>query len=166
MALNSMGLLTTRITGRDINQLFALPTPITTDLQVRQLETVINSTPGTSATVYTCKGLPTATYISNLASLDCRTRRDWHSRAMSQAWRVNWRSSALPPNNLLPGTIATERIQELGDTANALVAKAPPGRAGQPDEFGAACAFLCSRQAAYAAAQNILFDGGLRSFAV
>ena len=34
-------------------------------------------------------------------------------------------------------------------------------RPGEPDEFGATCAFLCSQQAAYITAQNILMDGGL-----
>jgi 3-oxoacyl-[acyl-carrier protein] reductase len=69
-------------------------------------------------------------------------------------------------NNLLPGTIATERIRELGGTADKLIAKVPMGRAGRPEEFGAACAFLCSTHAAYITAQNILVDGGLCSFAV
>jgi 3-oxoacyl-[acyl-carrier protein] reductase len=64
-------------------------------------------------------------------------------------------------NNLLPGTIATERIRELGQTAEALIAKVPAGRAGKPEEFGAACAFLCSQQAAYITGQNLLVDGGL-----
>ncbi len=64
-------------------------------------------------------------------------------------------------NNLLPGTIATERIRALGATADRLVARVPMGRAGTPDEFGAACAFLCSRQAAYITGQNLLVDGGL-----
>lgn len=69
-------------------------------------------------------------------------------------------------NNLLPGTIATERIRELGATAETLIAKVPMGRAGDPEEFGAACAFLCSRQAAYITAQNLLVDGGLCPFTV
>jgi len=69
-------------------------------------------------------------------------------------------------NNLLPGTIATERIRELGATAEKLIAKVPMGRAGDPEEFGAACAFLCSRQAAYITAQNLLVDGGLCPFTV
>jgi 3-oxoacyl-[acyl-carrier protein] reductase len=69
-------------------------------------------------------------------------------------------------NNLLPGTIATERIRELGATAEKLIAKVPMGRAGDPQEFGAACAFLCSRQAAYITAQNLLVDGGLCPFTV
>jgi len=64
-------------------------------------------------------------------------------------------------NNLLPGVIETERIRELGQTAQTLLAKVPAGRAGKPEEFGAACAFLCSRQAAYITGQNLLIDGGL-----
>jgi 3-oxoacyl-[acyl-carrier protein] reductase len=64
-------------------------------------------------------------------------------------------------NNLLPGTIMTERIQALGETAQKLIAKVPAGRAGEPDEFGAACAFLCGTQAAFITGQNLLLDGGL-----
>ena len=76
-------------------------------------------------------------------------------------------------NNLLPGFIATERLKSLfakravaaGEDPDtyfeAFFAKTPPGRPGDPDEFGAACAFLCSQQAAYFTAQNILMDGGV-----
>jgi 3-oxoacyl-[acyl-carrier protein] reductase len=64
-------------------------------------------------------------------------------------------------NNLLPGTIMTERLAELGATADALVARVPAGRAGKTEEFGAACAFLCSEQAAFITGQNLLVDGGL-----
>jgi len=69
-------------------------------------------------------------------------------------------------NNLLPGTMATERIQALGETAQKLIARVPMGRAGRPEEFGAACAFLCSAQAGYITGQNILIDGGLCAFTV
>jgi 3-oxoacyl-[acyl-carrier protein] reductase len=34
------------------------------------------------------------------------------------------------------------------------------GRDGTQDEFGAACAFLCSTQAAFITGQNLLADGG------
>jgi 3-oxoacyl-[acyl-carrier protein] reductase len=64
-------------------------------------------------------------------------------------------------NNLLPGTIATERIKALGATAERLIARVPAGRAGTPHEFGSTCAFLCSTQAAFITGQNILLDGGL-----
>lgn len=64
-------------------------------------------------------------------------------------------------NNLLPGPIATERLQELGMTADRLIEKVPAGRAGAPEEFGAACAFLCSAHAGFITGQNLLLDGGL-----
>ena len=36
----------------------------------------------------------------------------------------------------------------------------PAGRFGTIDEFGAACAFLCSVHAGYVVGQNLLLDGG------
>lgn len=36
----------------------------------------------------------------------------------------------------------------------------PLRRLGEPEEFGALCAFICSRQAGYINGQNILIDGG------
>jgi len=76
-------------------------------------------------------------------------------------------------NNLLPGSFNTRRIGEYyarmaaSDPtleAEALeaedLAKQPSGRYGDPAEFGATCAFLCSVPAAYINAQNILLDGG------
>ena len=39
-------------------------------------------------------------------------------------------------------------------------AQVPARRFGNPDEFGAICAFLCSQQAGYITGQNILPDGG------
>ena len=41
------------------------------------------------------------------------------------------------------------------------MATVPARRFGQPDEFGAACAFLCSAQAGYITGQNLLIDGGM-----
>jgi 3-oxoacyl-[acyl-carrier protein] reductase len=76
-------------------------------------------------------------------------------------------------NNLLPGYIATDRMWSVLE-ASARKARIEPEvfnesmfgsigakRPGDPDEFGAVCAFLCSQQAAYLTAQNILMDGGL-----
>jgi 3-oxoacyl-[acyl-carrier protein] reductase len=74
--------------------------------------------------------------------------------------------SGVTINNLLPGAVATERLNELGETADKLIARVPMGRAGTPAEFGATCAFLCSAHAAYITAQNILVDGGLCVFTV
>lgn len=75
-------------------------------------------------------------------------------------------------NGLLPGAFDTARIhalnakraKETGDTAEEVAARRvqaiPAKRLGRPEEFGAACAFLCSAQAGYITGQNILLDGG------
>jgi 3-oxoacyl-[acyl-carrier protein] reductase len=75
-------------------------------------------------------------------------------------------------NFLLPGTFDTERLAS-NIAANAKnrgisfdqakadrIATVPAKRLGTPDEFGAACAFLCSVQAGYITGQNLLIDGG------
>ncbi len=75
-------------------------------------------------------------------------------------------------NNLLPGPFETDRLTKTlaaGATAAGISAEEhyerrrqgnPARRFGQPAEFGAVCAFLCSQQAGYLNAQNILLDGG------
>ena len=45
--------------------------------------------------------------------------------------------------------------------AAARAATVPARRIGQPDEFGAACAFLCSSHAGFITGQNLLMDGGI-----
>jgi 3-oxoacyl-[acyl-carrier protein] reductase len=75
-------------------------------------------------------------------------------------------------NNLLPGIHATDRATALDrgvaqaqgismDEAKARrCASIPAGRYGTAEEFGAACAFLCSQHAGFIVGQNILLDGG------
>jgi 3-oxoacyl-[acyl-carrier protein] reductase len=41
------------------------------------------------------------------------------------------------------------------------MAGVPAKRFGTPEEFGAACAFLCSAQAGYITGQSLLIDGGV-----
>jgi 3-oxoacyl-[acyl-carrier protein] reductase len=36
----------------------------------------------------------------------------------------------------------------------------PAGRVGDPDEFGAACVFLCAASSGFIVGQNLLLDGG------
>jgi 3-oxoacyl-[acyl-carrier protein] reductase len=75
-------------------------------------------------------------------------------------------------NGLLPGRFDTERLRanlrfEAGKTgrtpeeeAERARADIPANRFGSPNEFGAACAFLCSAQAGFITGQNIVLDGG------
>jgi 3-oxoacyl-[acyl-carrier protein] reductase len=75
-------------------------------------------------------------------------------------------------NQLLPGSFDTDR-QRAGQQREATArgvdieairkqreAAIPAKRLGTAEEFGAACAFLCSAQASYITGQNLLIDGG------
>lgn len=75
-------------------------------------------------------------------------------------------------NNLLPGIHATDRADALdrgvasaegltlAEARARRAATIPARRYGTPEEFGAACAFLCSTHAGFIVGQNILLDGG------
>lgn len=75
-------------------------------------------------------------------------------------------------NFLQPGAIDTNRLQSnietnakkanisVEESAKRRIAGIPARRFGDPMEFGAACAFLCSVQAGYITGQNLLMDGG------
>ena len=71
-------------------------------------------------------------------------------------------------NCLAPDKILTDRIRQMaaaggGDPEEQLrrmAADSPTGRLGEPAEFAAACAFLCSRPAGYITGQTLGVDGG------
>lgn len=75
-------------------------------------------------------------------------------------------------NNLLPGLHDTDRLATLDkvdaeargitleEARAARVGTVPAGRFGTSEEFGAACAWLCSSHAGFVIGQNILLDGG------
>ena len=76
-------------------------------------------------------------------------------------------------NGLLPGKMDTDRLRggfafgakAAGTTPEAEADRQrqaiPAKRFGEADEFGAACAFLCSAHAGYITGQNLRLDGGL-----
>lgn len=75
-------------------------------------------------------------------------------------------------NNILPGPHETDRIysnltsrakkegKSLDEVMAAAKAANPAGRFGLAEEFGDACAFLCSANAGFITGQNLLLDGG------
>ena len=75
-------------------------------------------------------------------------------------------------NNLLPGYFDTVRLRsniaagakamsaDLSEFTEQQMASVPAKRFGDPEEFGEACAFLCSAQAGYITGQNLVIDGG------
>jgi 3-oxoacyl-[acyl-carrier protein] reductase len=75
-------------------------------------------------------------------------------------------------NGLLPGPFDTDRLRgtirarasksgrSFEEEYKVNAAQNPSGRFGTAEEFGAACAFLCSTHASYITGQNLLMDGG------
>ncbi|MGE3305963.1 MAG: SDR family oxidoreductase [Rhizobiaceae bacterium] len=70
-------------------------------------------------------------------------------------------------NNLLPGSIDTDRLKGGGPAGESdderrkrLSANIPAKRLGTAEEFGQVCAFFCSAHAGYLTGQNIPIDGG------
>ncbi len=75
-------------------------------------------------------------------------------------------------NNVLPGQFDTDRLKsnhrafaaardiDLEEARLQFMRQIPARRFGEPSEFGAACAFLCSAQAGFITGQNLLLDGG------
>ena len=76
-------------------------------------------------------------------------------------------------NFLLPGTFDTDRLRSnmeanakrrgmsVDEARAERIATVPAKRFGEAEEFGHACAFLCSAQAGYITGQNLLIDGGV-----
>lgn len=64
-------------------------------------------------------------------------------------------------NSIQPGSHATDRLRSLhGTDFDDLVADIPSGVIGDPDDFGAMAAFLCSEQAKFVTGTSLLVDGG------
>lgn len=67
-------------------------------------------------------------------------------------------------NSLQPGLHETERVAELYDGNVSAASKGiPAGRLGDPDDFGAVAAFLCSEHAGFVTGSALLVDGGAYS---
>jgi len=81
-------------------------------------------------------------------------------------------SFGITVNNVLPGFTQTVRADYVIDKKSEMsgkskeevmkevIAEIPMGRIGQPEEFGAAVAFLCSPAASYISGINLPVDGG------
>ncbi len=86
--------------------------------------------------------------------------------------RSNLAGRGVTINGLLPGLFDTDRLRATTgalakregkseeEVAAARRRPIPAQRFGNPEEFGAICAFLCSVHAGYLTGQNVLVDGG------
>lgn len=96
-----------------------------------------------------------------------------HGFAKSLARQVA--GEGITVNCVLPGRVATERVaaldraaaeasgREIEQVQEAARRSIPAGRYGEPAEFGATVAFLCSQQAAYITGASVPVDGGALS---
>jgi 2-hydroxycyclohexanecarboxyl-CoA dehydrogenase len=85
--------------------------------------------------------------------------------ALTKALALDLASKGITVNTIPPGVIDTPMMRrpiESGAMASMeqVVARAPLGRAGTPDDIAAACAFLCSEEAGYITGQQINVNGG------
>lgn len=127
-------------------------------MRARRFGRIVNITSAMVKTPHAAMGLSTAAR-AGLTAL---------SRAMAREVVVD----NVTINLLLPERIDTPRQEFMAqrmmkqdgitlDEARArIVATIPAGRMGTPEEFGAACAFLCASQAGYITGQNLQLDGG------
>ena len=92
--------------------------------------------------------------------------------SVSKALSVEVASANVTINNMLPERIDTDRQKFMAERTASLrgisVEEAyeeirgtiAAGRLGKPEEFGDACAYLCSAQAGFISGQNLQLDGG------
>ncbi len=63
-------------------------------------------------------------------------------------------------NSLQPGTHHTARVAALAGSLDEMASAIPAGRLGDPGDFGAVVAFLCSEQAGFVTGAGLHIDGG------
>lgn len=92
--------------------------------------------------------------------------------AMCKALSLDVAKDNVTLNNLLPERIDTDRQKFMAErimkidgitfdqARDKIVASVAARRFGKPEEFGDACAFLCSAQAGFISGQNLQLDGG------
>ncbi len=127
-------------------------------MRARRFGRVVNITSAMVKTPHAAMGLSTAARAGLTAV----------SKALSREAIVD----NVTLNNLLPERFDTPRqefmaqrmMKEQGitrDEARQLIANTLPAkRLGRPEEFGAACAYLCSANAGFTTGQNLQLDGG------
>ncbi len=85
--------------------------------------------------------------------------------ALTKALALDLAPHGITVNTIPPGVIDTPMMRrpiESGAMASMeqVLARAPLGRAGTPDDIAAACTFLCSEEAGYITGQQINVNGG------
>ena len=84
--------------------------------------------------------------------------------AFTKALALDLAPKGITVNTIPPGVIDTPMMRRPIDAGtmnvDAVLARAPLGRLGTPEDIAAACAFLCSEEAGYITGQQINVNGG------
>jgi 2-hydroxycyclohexanecarboxyl-CoA dehydrogenase len=85
--------------------------------------------------------------------------------ALTKALALDLAPKGITVNTIPPGVIDTPMMRrpfeagEMGGNVDAVIARAPLGRLGTPEDIAAACAFLCSEEAGYITGQQLNVNG-------
>lgn len=85
---------------------------------------------------------------------------------LTRALANEWGGKGVQVNAIAPGyfhTEATSALQKNSERYNALLARIPAGRWGEPDDLQGTILFLASRASDYVNGETIVVDGGWRS---
>jgi len=84
--------------------------------------------------------------------------------ALTKALALDLAAHGITVNTIPPGVIDTPMMRRPIDAGtmnvDAVIARAPLGRLGTPEDIAAACVFLCSEEAGYITGQQINVNGG------
>jgi 2-hydroxycyclohexanecarboxyl-CoA dehydrogenase len=84
--------------------------------------------------------------------------------AFTKALALDLAPKGITVNTIPPGVIDTPMMRRPIDAGtmnvDAVIARAPLGRLGTPEDIAAACVFLCSEEAGYITGQQINVNGG------
>ncbi len=82
---------------------------------------------------------------------------------LTKAFSNEWASKGVQVNSIAPGYIATDNTEALRDDperSEAILARIPAGRWGQPEDFKGPIIFLASQASDYMSGEIMVVDGG------
>ena len=83
--------------------------------------------------------------------------------AFTRCWSAELAPRQITVNTVSPGMTATDLMQEVvpAQAVEGIIAQTPLGRLGTPSDIADVVAFLCSDEARWLTAQNLLANGGI-----